>query len=125
MKFFNSVRFPVKGFGGLSLTSLSPVLIEVDSVAIVLRGYRCWFGFGFGSVQVSLVYSLSKSSFYTCRVSASYIVGFVRFKVSEFRWFRVRLAERRSRRRIKIVYSFVTTSDSYRQSGLYSRSVLG
>src|ERR1700735_5354277 len=49
MKFFNSVRFPVKGFGGLSLTSLSPVLIEVDSVAIVLRGYQCRFGFGFGS----------------------------------------------------------------------------
>ena len=46
----------------------------------------------------------------------------VRFRVSRFR---VRLAKRRSRRRIKIVYSFVTTSDSYRQSGLYSRSVLG
>ena len=85
MKFFSSVRFPVKGFGGLSLTSLSPVLIEVCSVAIVLRGSRCRFG----SVSVQF-----KSRWCTRCPRVRFILAeflpsissvSVRFKVSEFR----------------------------------------
>src|SRR6202035_4296485 len=100
MNRFSSVRLPVKGFGGFILTSLVGAVSAIVSVSVILQllkelikfwysvsKFVCGFRFGLGSNGLkpstikevargsssgsSLVYVLSKSSFYTSSVLPS------------------------------------------------------